>query len=29
MSLKTPTYLPATPMFDLQVEQGNARAWRG
>jgi hypothetical protein len=29
MSLKAQTYLPATTMFDRQVEQGDTRAWRG
>ena len=29
MLLKLPTYLHAIRMFDRQVEQANARVWRG
>lgn len=29
MSLKTSTHLPDATMLDRQVEQWNARVWRG
>jgi hypothetical protein len=29
MTFKAPIYLPAAAIFDRQVEQGDARAWRG